>query len=481
MNTRIDPETAGGLELPAPAGAGERNYFRRDLFASIAVIAAIAFGMEAWSWAAPVYIMPSIVLTGAEILTILGEDYIHIVITILRLLVAVAFSLVAGSLVGVAMGIVRPAEPFIKALSTDLVEVVEAFRPSRWQVFRLLILPHIVPYILMTAKSIIGYAARMTAFAEPVSVNTGMGARMGLDQDELNMQGVDHPAGDRQSRRPGDRRMGREAAAQMAARGLGPMTAEGARTVIGLDRVDRYFGAHPAVLDLSFEVMEGEIDALLGRTGAGKSTALHMIMGVLEPTGGTVRVEGLDPYAQFKALRGKLAVSFQNDRLLPWRSAWENVSLGLEILGFDRETRRSRAIEWLENVKIAGEENIRKYPHELSGGMRPRVSLARALCVDPALVLLDESFSQLDHVTSKALRADFTELVRRLGKTCVLIAHRIDDALEMADRILVLAAPAKLALKVRVTRAGREEPGWLETQHAAIAAAMGGEDDVEAA
>ena len=188
MNTRIDPETAGGLELPAPAG--ERNYFRRDVFASIVVIAAIAFGMEAWSWAAPVYIMPSIVLTGAEILTILGEDYIHIVITILRLLVAVAFSLVAGSLVGVAMGIVRPAEPFIKALSTDLVEVVETFRPSRWQIFRLLILPHIVPYILMTTKSIIGYAARITAFAELVSVNTGMGARMGLAQDELNMQGV---------------------------------------------------------------------------------------------------------------------------------------------------------------------------------------------------------------------------------------------------------------------------------------------------
>ena len=248
------------------------------------------------------------------------------------------------------------------------------------------------------------------------------------------------------------------------------------RAVIELDRVDRYFGAHPAVLDLSFAVMEGEIVALLGRTGAGKSTALHMIMGVLAPTGGTVRVEGLDPYAQFKALRGKLSVSFQNDRLLPWRSAWENVALGLEILGFDRETQRSRAIEWLENVKIVGAENVRKYPHELSGGMRQRVSLARALCVDPALVLLDESFSQLDHVTSKALRADFTELVRRLGKTCVLITHRIDDALEMADRILVLAAPARLALEVRVTRAGRADPGWLEAQHAAIAAAMGGED-----
>ncbi len=254
------------------------------------------------------------------------------------------------------------------------------------------------------------------------------------------------------------------------------MTVSAPRPVIEVDGVDRYFGAHAAVLDLSFKVMEGEIVALLGRTGAGKSTALHMIMGVLEPTRGTVKVEGLDPYRQFRDLRGKLAVSFQTDRLLPWRTAWENVALGLEILGYDKATQRRRAIEWLRNVKIVGEENVRKYPHELSGGMRQRVSLARALCVDPALVLLDESFSQLDHVTSKALRADFTELVRRLGKTCVLITHRIDDALEMADRILVLAAPAKLALEVRITDAGRADPGWLETQHSAIAAAMGGEE-----
>lgn len=251
--------------------------------------------------------------------------------------------------------------------------------------------------------------------------------------------------------------------------------------VIELDRVDKYFGAHAAVEGLSFKVMQGEIVALLGRTGAGKSTALHMIMGVMEPTRGTVRVEGRDPYSQFKELRGKLAVSFQNDRLLPWRTAMENVALGLEILGHDKTYQQEQAIGWLENVKIVGEENTRKYPHELSGGMRQRVSLARALAVDPALVLLDESFSQLDHVTSKTLRADFTELVRRLGKTCVLITHRIDDALEMADRVLVLAAPARLALEVNVASEARHDPAWLEAQHRAIAAAMGGEHGADEA
>lgn len=248
-------------------------------------------------------------------------------------------------------------------------------------------------------------------------------------------------------------------------------------TIIELDRVDKFFGDYPAVQNLSFKVTEGEIVALLGRTGAGKSTALNMIMGVQEPTRGSVRVDGLDPYRQFQELRGKLAVGFQTDRLLPWRTAWENVAIGLQILGSDKKQRRREAIRWLENVKIVGDENVSKYPHELSGGMRQRVSLARALAVDPELVLLDESFSQLDHVTSAALRADFRELVKRLGKTCVLITHRIDDALELADRVLVLAAPARLVLEVEVTEEKRNDPAWIDEQHEAIAQAMGEEQD----
>ena len=250
-------------------------------------------------------------------------------------------------------------------------------------------------------------------------------------------------------------------------------------TLIELDRVYKFFGDYAAVQDLSFKVTEGEIVALLGRTGAGKSTALNMIMGVQEPTRGSVRVDGLDPFRQFQELRGRLAVAFQTDRLLPWRTAWENVAIGLEILGSDKKERRQEAITWLENVKIIGEENVNKYPHELSGGMRQRVSLARALSVNPELVLLDESFSQLDHVTSAALRADFRELAKRLGKTCVLITHRIDDALELADRVLVLAAPARLLLEVEVTVENRSDPDWLAEQNTAIASAMGEPDGIE--
>ncbi len=254
------------------------------------------------------------------------------------------------------------------------------------------------------------------------------------------------------------------------------MTTASDDIVISLDEVDKAFGARYAVRDLSFKVKRGEIVALLGRTGAGKSTALHMIMGVMPATRGNVRVQGLDPHRNFRALRGKLAVSFQTDRLLPWRTAVENVAVGLQILGRNKADRHAEARKWLEAVKIFGEDNANKFPHELSGGMRQRVSLARALCIDPELVLLDESFSQLDHVTSKTLRADFTELVRRLNKTCLLITHRIDDALEMADRTLVLAAPARLALEVQATPEQKLDGAWHTQQHKRITEVIGGDE-----
>lgn len=259
------------------------------------------------------------------------------------------------------------------------------------------------------------------------------------------------------------------------------MTSESADPIIVLDKVDKRFGATYAVQDLSFSVKRGQIVALLGRTGAGKSTALHLVMGVMAPTAGRVIVDGLDPYRQFKKLRGRLAVSFQTDRLLPWRTTLDNVALGLQILGIGAAERRRRAEEWLANVKITGAENLAKYPHELSGGMRQRASLARALAVDPNLLLLDESFSQLDHVTSQALRTDVAELVRRLAKTCVLITHRIDDALEMADRVLVLTAPARVAYDLEITAERRHDKAWLAQQETAIAAAMAGPAELPSA
>ena len=247
-----------------------------------------------------------------------------------------------------------------------------------------------------------------------------------------------------------------------------------ASLLIEVTGVSKRFGDQLAVDKLSFEVRHGEIVALLGKTGAGKSTVMNMLMGTIGCDEGRVRVAGVDPFREFLALKGKLSVSFQTDRLLPWRTALDNAALGLQILGRARAEARSIARQWLARVKLEGAED--KYLHELSGGMRQRVSLARALAVDPEIVLLDESFSQLDHVTSQTLRRDFSQVVRQVGKTCVFVTHRIDDALEMADRILVLAAPARLALEECISTEQRNDAGFLAQVHARIAAAMGGGD-----
>ncbi|MBB5047952.1 NitT/TauT family transport system ATP-binding protein [Rhodopseudomonas rhenobacensis] len=244
--------------------------------------------------------------------------------------------------------------------------------------------------------------------------------------------------------------------------------------LIEVKGVTKSFGSYLAVDNLSMVVRRGEIVVLLGQTGAGKSTVLNLIMGTTSPNSGSVRVAGFDPHDSFKALKGRLSVSFQTDRLLPWRTAVENAELGLLILGVSKPDARRRAKEWLARVRLDGADD--KYVHELSGGMRQRVSLARALAIDPEIVFLDESFSQLDHVTSGTLRRDFYQIARELGKTCVLITHRIDDALEMADRAIVLSQPAKIALEVHIDDAARADPARIAELHAQIAAAMGGEE-----
>jgi NitT/TauT family transport system ATP-binding protein len=221
--------------------------------------------------------------------------------------------------------------------------------------------------------------------------------------------------------------------------------------IVTLKNVIKSYNGVPVVNGLSLDVAEGEIVSLLGQTGAGKSTILNMIMGQTGPTAGEVRVHGCDPCGGDPALRGFLAVSFQTDRLLPWRTAAQNVELGLEYMHVPKTERHAKARDWLNRVKLEPLHH-QKFPHQLSGGMRQRVSLARAMSIDPELILLDESFSQLDHNTSLKLREDFVSLVREFKKTCLLITHRIDDAIEMADRIIVLEAPARIKLELRIDR-----------------------------
>lgn len=204
-----------------------------------------------------------------------------------------------------------------------------------------------------------------------------------------------------------------------------------------------------AVDDLGFVIRKGELVAVLGKTGCGKSTMFNLLAGLLEPSSGTVSVMGHDPFREFQWFRGKIGIVFQNDRLLPWRTALQNVEYGLELTGVSEQRRRAKAMEWLDRLGLKGHEH--DYPHALSGGMRQRVSIARAFAVNPDILLCDEPFSALDEITGENLRKEFLQLVRENRKTSIFITHSINEALQLGQRILVFQRPARLAFEGRIS------------------------------
>src|SRR5450755_131912 len=209
-------------------------------------------------------------------------------------------------------------------------------------------------------------------------------------------------------------------------------------------------GDFVAVDKLSFEIAKGEIVAVLGKTGCGKSTMFNIVAGLIEPSAGEARVVGHDPFREFDFFRGKIGIVFQNDRLMPWRTALDNVLLGLQVLDTDPNQANETARGWLARLGLSGHEN--DYPHALSGGMRQRVSIARAFAVAPEILLCDEPFSSLDEMTARDLRAEFVRLVKQSNKTAVFITHHINEAMEIGDRILVFHRPARIAFEARMDR-----------------------------
>src|SRR5215510_1826839 len=214
-------------------------------------------------------------------------------------------------------------------------------------------------------------------------------------------------------------------------------------------------GDFVAVEKLSFQIAKGEIVAVLGKTGCGKSTMFSIVAGLIEPSSGEAKVIGRDPFREFDFFRGKIGIVFQNDRLMPWRSALDNVRLGLQILDTDPKQAEDTARAWLKRLGLAGHEN--DYPHALSGGMRQRVSIARAFATDASILLCDEPFSALDEITAQDLRAEFVRLVRQNGKTAVFITHQIREAMEIGDRVLVCHRPARIAFEARMDRSAGED------------------------
>jgi NitT/TauT family transport system ATP-binding protein len=242
------------------------------------------------------------------------------------------------------------------------------------------------------------------------------------------------------------------------------MAVQTPETVITFEHVEKTFPGHRALQDLDFTINRGELVSVVGVTGCGKSTMFNLTLGLFAPSRGTVHVFGHDPHTEFDWFRRKVAVVFQDARLLPWRTALQNVCIGMKFAGVEKSRWEPTARDWLTRLGLAGRENA--FPHQLSGGQRQRVSLARAFAVDPDLILCDESFSALDEITAKNLRAEFVELVRAGGKTGVVITHNISEALSLGDRVLVLRAPGLLADDIRLT------PGASPEELAALRARL---------
>lgn len=214
----------------------------------------------------------------------------------------------------------------------------------------------------------------------------------------------------------------------------------------GGDAAEQKFAAQ----GLSLHIEQGELVAVVGKTGCGKSTMFNLLIGLIEPTAGKVEVMGKDPFRQFDALAGQLAVVFQNDRLLPWRTAVENVAYGLELRKMPKAERLAHSMEWLRRLGL--DMHADKWPHSLSGGMRQRVSIARAFATNPEILLCDEPFSALDELTAATLRQEFRRLVKETRKTGVFVTHSIREAIDIAERVLVFRAPGHVVVEFDVAK-----------------------------
>jgi NitT/TauT family transport system ATP-binding protein len=204
-------------------------------------------------------------------------------------------------------------------------------------------------------------------------------------------------------------------------------------------------GPISALQDVNLTVRRGEFVALLGKSGCGKSTLLKMIGGLLAPSEGKVVVDG-------EAIRGptrKIGYVFQTPVLLRWRTVIDNVLLPVEVFRWDTAKYRKRAQELLEMVHLKGFEN--KWPHQLSGGMQQRVALARCLIFDPEVLLMDEPFGALDAITREQMNLELLRVWEQSGKTVIFVTHDINEALFLADRVVLMGGrPGTVSIDTQV-------------------------------
>jgi NitT/TauT family transport system ATP-binding protein len=239
-----------------------------------------------------------------------------------------------------------------------------------------------------------------------------------------------------------------------------------AETVVSLTGVSKSFRTGVTALqDIALDLRAGEFISLIGPSGCGKSTLLRIIGDLIAPSSGTVVVNGKS--AHQARLDHDYGIVFQDSVLYDWRTVSRNVALPLEMLGWDRARRRARVAEMLELVELNGFESSR--PWQLSGGMQQRVSIARALSFDPALLLMDEPFGALDEMTRERLNMELLRIWEKAGSTVVFVTHSIAEAVFLSTRVVVMSArPGRVADVIEIdleqprTGATREDPHYFE-------------------
>ena len=213
-----------------------------------------------------------------------------------------------------------------------------------------------------------------------------------------------------------------------------------AETMISLENVSKTFGnsTSPAVNELSLDIAPGETVVLVGPSGCGKTTTMKMVNRLVEPSSGTIRVDGADISQQDPVeLRRGIGYVIQSIGLLPHRTVAQNIETVPRLLGWDRGKTQERTHELVGMLDLE-EEFLRRYPGELSGGQRQRVGVARALAADPPVMLMDEPFGAVDPIVREKLQDQFLDIQERLKKTILFVTHDIDEAIKMSDRIAIL-------------------------------------------
>ncbi len=192
--------------------------------------------------------------------------------------------------------------------------------------------------------------------------------------------------------------------------------------------------AYTAVRDTTLTIAEGEFVSVVGPTGCGKSTLLNIAAGLLRHSSGKVQVFGED----LRGLNVRAGYMFQSESLMPWRTALDNVTAGLQFRRAPKETAREHGREWLARVGLSGFED--SYPHQMSGGMRKRCALAQMLILDPKILLMDEPFSALDIQTRQLMENELLQLWEADRKSVIFITHDLEEAISLSDRVVVLSA-----------------------------------------